>query len=193
MAAILTSTETGHGPGEMSRRLPGADLDKQLEEARTRTVTIGDNDHTSRADDRAHIGTAPGPTFDPHLDGPEQSRAHHAEDLARVHFGPMKTDDPTSLQPDQVLLKISTLYIAGLQRCYQLGLRGDANLSGRVELTFTVSETGKVTDAAATGVTQAVDSCVDAQMATWRFAIPRDKKGQPTDSTMHLVLALQPS
>ena len=38
-----------------------------------------------------------------------------------------------------------------------------------------------------------VDSCIDQQMGRWRFPVPHDKQGAPTDASFSVALALQPS
>ena len=53
MASILTGDDGPHGFGGMNHRQPGADLARQMDDAANRVVTIGDNGHTSRVDDRA--------------------------------------------------------------------------------------------------------------------------------------------
>jgi hypothetical protein len=83
--------------------------------------------------------------------------------------------------------------MAGLQRCYRLGLSDDSRLSGTVKISFTVDDRGKVIDADASGVSKQVDGCVGSFMTTWRFAVPRDKDGDPTDASFTVSLALQPS
>ena len=92
-----------------------------------------------------------------------------------------------------VLDRINTVYMAGLKRCYRLGLAEDANLNGRVAITFTVDERGKVIDEDATGVSSLVDGCISKLMINWRFPIPKDKDGSPTDASFAVSLALQPS
>ncbi len=194
LAAILTGdapSETSRGG--MSSRQPGADLDKQIDDARGKTITIGDGTHTSRTDDRARLGTTPD---SPLVDDPTLTRTepHREEPLkGRIQVGPVKPDDSTSLTPAVVLDRIQTLYMAGLQRCYKDGLKLDHTLSGKVAISFTVDDRGQVIDASAHGVSSGVDSCVQSQMTTWRFPIPKDKDGDKTDASFAVSLALQPS
>ncbi len=193
LAAILTSSETGPtGPAGMSHRQPGADLSQQLDDARTRKITIGDDGHTSRFDDQARLGTDPGPDLETHGPTFTQLPQHRQETThPRFQIGPIHADDPTTLTPDAVLAKIQSLYLPGLQHCYTLGLRGDSTLAGKVAIGFTVSDTGKVIDPEASGVGGGVDTCIQKQMSGWRFAIPR-VHGEAADASFHVSLALQP-
>ena len=50
-----------------------------------------------------------------------------------------------------------------------------------------------MTDPEAVRCRRKLDSCISGQMSTWRFPIPRDKDGQPTDVSFHVALALRPS
>jgi len=195
MASILTGgNETPRGPGSMHDRQPGADLDRQLDDARHHTVVIGNTDHTSRTDDRMRFGTHTG---DPLVDDPTLTRTdptHRIEQTpVRITLTQPKPDQPTTLSPDAVLAKIRDFYMVGLQRCYRRGLADDATLSGKVSITFTVDLHGAVEDPQATGLTDKVDRCISDQMNAWRFAFPKDKDGDPTDVTFHVALALQAS
>jgi len=198
LAAILTSDDTGAtGPAGMSHRQPGADLDKQIQEVRGHRITIGDGAHTSRADDRARLGTGTDrlaiddPTALDHLADRGPETAPHG---GRVTLGPIKTEDTaTTLTPELVISKIGGVYMSGLQRCYRKGLVADAQLSGKLALVFTVDERGRVADPSATGVDPQVSACVAGQMAGWHFPEPRAKDGTSTDVTFHVSLALRPS
>jgi hypothetical protein len=195
LASILTGAdETPRGPGSMHARQPGADLDKQLEDASHHTVTIGNTDHTSRTDDRMHLGTHPEA---PLVDDPTLTRTdptHRTEDRPiRISLTKPKADQPTTLTPDTVLAKIQTSYMTGLQRCYRKGLVGDASLAGRVSISFTVDSHGALKDPDAQGVNAQVDACIAGQMDAWRFPFPRDKDGEPTEVSFHVALALQAS
>jgi len=194
LASILTGdSDSETGRGGMSSRQPGADLDKQIDEARNRTITIGDPSHTSRTDDRARIGTTPDT---PLVDDQTLTRTEHRNEdtlKPRVWLGPIHEDEKTTLTAAVVLERINSLYMAGLQRCYKDGLRLDSTLSGKVAISFTVDDRGHVIDAEASGVSPGVDSCVKRLMGNWRFPIPKDKDGAPTDASFAVGLALQPS
>jgi hypothetical protein len=153
---------------------------------------IGDGTHTSRVDDDAHAAMLPGPTITN-----DQTLTHvdrHDHPLpGRVIPGTVKQEDSTTLTPAAVLERIQSTYLAGLQRCYRLGLAQDATLSGRVSISFTVDARGQVEDADANGLSSQVDSCISDQMTRWRFPVPRSKTGSPTDAAFSVSLALQPS
>lgn len=192
MASILTGgNETPRASGSMHDRQPGGDLDRQLDDARHHTITIGNTDHTSRTDNRTHVGTHTG---NPLVDDPTLTRTQHVDQTpVHITFTQPKPDQTTTLTPDAVLAKIRDFYMSGLQRCYRRGLVDDATLSGKVSITFTVDSHGAVKDPEATGLTDKVDSCISDQMNAWRFAFPKDKNGDPTDVTFHVALALQAS
>ena len=92
-----------------------------------------------------------------------------------------------------VLDVINAEYLPGLQRCYRRGLSLDAQLSGKITISLTVNEQGRVTEPSASGTDPQVDHCVQTLMGVWRFPIPHDKAGEPTDATFHISLALRPS
>lgn len=195
MASILTADD-GHsgsnGFGGMASRTPGADLGTQIADVRERHVEIGGN-RTSRDGDRAAIGTRPRDAIADlgGLQAPADA-PHRDEPKTRIHFAPVPgpTDD-TTLTAALLLDKIQSAYLAGLQRCYQLGLGRDATLQGKIALELTVDEHGRVADPAAAGLSADVDGCIAHQMATWHFPIPRDKSGAPSEATFHISLALQ--
>lgn len=192
IASVLTDDHAGDGFGEMHHRQPGADLSQQIEDARHKRITLG-GDHTSRGDDRAHVVTDP---THPIGDDPTLTRVTppHRDDApdGRIVIGPIHTDDTTTLTPDLVVQKITDVYMAGLGRCYRKGLVGDAMLSGKVALAFTVGASGRVEDPEASGVSPSLDACVRGQMASWRFPIPHTKAGEPTDAAFKISLALRP-
>ncbi len=191
MAAILTGPNVGpNGLTEINPRRPGADLEKQLEDASHHVITIGDNGHTSRPGVGPRIGTD---HHDSSVDDPRYATTHHGPETIgpRINIvGPISTDIKTTLLPQAVLDKINGLYMTGLMRCYDAGLSGDGALAGSVALEFTVAENGHVTDPSASGVTPQVDACIAGEMTRWRFVPPHAKDGSPVEQTMKLKLAL---
>jgi hypothetical protein len=182
MATILTGDDGERGFGAMSPRQPGSDLATQIASARATHATIGDGSHTSRADDRAQIGVGSNAiaTSDPTY----TATAHVEERPTRVQLQPHEAHgDP--FDPN-ILRKIQSVYMAGLQRCYQLALRDDAALAGKVALELTIEANGRVSEPSATGVSAAVDRCIEHQMASWRFQAPRD------EATFQISLVLSP-
>jgi hypothetical protein len=192
LAAILTGGESETGKGGMNGRQSGATLQQQINDAKDSGAEIGDGGRTSRVDDRAHASTDHGNiTDDPTLT--TSPRPTHDEPTGRVIPGPVKQDEKTTLTAAVVLDRINTLYMAGLQRCYRLGLATDSTLSGRVAISFTVDERGQVIDAEAAGVSSGVDGCIEKQMGNWRFPVPKDDDGARTEAGFTVSLALQPS
>ncbi len=194
LAAILTGSSGDEvGKSAMNPRQPGADLDKQLDDARDAHATIGDDSHTSRIDDSAHaidrdtpLGP-PAPTLDRTLG------EHRDAPMPRIVPSDVLSESWTTLTPASVLERIRHVYLSGLQRCYRLGLATDSTLAGRVKISLTVDERGHVEDADAEGVSSDVDRCIAKQMQSWRFPAPKAKDGGATDATFTVSLALQPS
>ena len=194
LASILSSDETAqHGVGGMTAHRPGTGLERELEElqANHREVTIGDDGRgprtTSTQIQRDHelpLDHAEHST----LDAPQELPSHGRVKLEGAH-----SDDKTTLTAQAVLDLINTQYMAGLQRCYRRGLSLDAQLSGTIAISFTVGENGHVTEPDAAGSDAQVDHCIQTLMGVWRFPIPRDHHGAPTDATLHISLALRPS
>ena len=93
---------------------------------------------------------------------------------------------------DAMLCKINSTYMQGMQRCYVKGLAQDGSLQGKVSIVFTVNPWGRVSGTV-TGIAPKVDNCINSQLATWRFAQPRDNKDRPTQATykINLLLARQ--
>lgn len=194
-ASILTGSEIGRtGQTGMGTRTPGADLDKQIDAVGNRQVVVGNDQGGFRTKDREGIGTTDGPNIQNPTEVAQQKPKDGNEPGGRIQIKPLPPEGPgTSLTVAMVLDKIKGPYMAGLQRCYKLGLRDDSKLSGKIDMSFTVTETGKLEDSSARGVSAEVDRCVQDLMGGWRFAIPRDKDGDPTEQPFKLSLALQPS
>lgn len=155
--------------------------------------SIGNGTQTSRTDDEVRPASLPAPTIADDQTLTHVTRDNHERPPGRVIPGTVKPEQTTTLTPAAVLDIIQSTYLAGLQRCYRLGLAQDATLSGRVSISFTVDERGRVTDPDASGLSSQVDSCISDQMTRWRFPVPKDKSGATTDAAFSVSLALQPS
>ena len=110
----------------------------------------------------------------------------------RVQHGPHARDPRvavTSLTPDVVLATIRGRYLSGVERCYARHLKQHGGGEARVMLSFTVDPKGHARDSAARGLAVQVDGCIAAQVARWRFPVPRDPGGSPTEA--HFALGLQ--
>jgi hypothetical protein len=79
------------------------------------------------------------------------------------------------LTPDVALQTIESTYIGGMQRCYRARLKRDSAARGRVVVTFTVDESGKLAYRRARGVGPKLEACVEAAMARWSFPRPAEQ------------------
>ena len=83
--------------------------------------------------------------------------------------------------------------MAGLKRCYKEYLKKDASARGKVTLSLTVNETGRTVKGKATRASPSeVDDCISGLMGSWRFPIPKDKDGEPTEASFAITLQLVP-
>jgi outer membrane biosynthesis protein TonB len=65
---------------------------------------------------------------------------------------------------------------SGIQRCYERVLKQNPNESGKLIITVTIGQAGRVTNVAVkTGIGGGFDSCVKSRVKSWRF--PRPKGG----------------
>jgi hypothetical protein len=198
-AQMLTGNTSGPGGGEeIKKRLPGAELEKQIDEIRenNRNVRVGGNNRTSR-DAGVRRGTGPD---GPIIEGPTQvAQLEKVEREPRARLDPLPPlgpplTNPTTLSAQMVLARIQGSYMAGLKRCYvKHGLSVDPSMVAKVTLTFVIDDTGRSTENTAHGANLHVDSCVLEQMGGWRFPVPKDKEGNPTEKPFKVQLALQPS
>ncbi len=195
LASILTGSDPArNGAGEMHSRQPGSDLGDQIADVGTRKITIGGDRKGFREQPGPRLGTDVGPGVDDPTNVVVQPIKKDTNDGGRITLRPLPTQGPkTTLSVDSVVDRINTVYMPQLQRCYRKGLVGDASLAGKIKLAFTVNERGGLDDIDAVGVSSEVDGCVSAAMEGWKFGIPKDTDGAPTDQGFRLVLALQPS
>ena len=195
-ANMLTTDESGKGARNgMSNRSPGGELGKEIADIRDNNRTIGNDDGGFRTRPREGIGDGTNEQIVNNAPTDiEQQRPRTERDLGgRIELRPQPTPPGGTPIPNLIIEKIRTAYMPGLMRCYKKGLLDNATLGGKVKVAFTVTETGSVTDASASGLTQPVDACIAAQMASWRFPVSKDKDGDPIDLDVALTLALVPS
>ncbi|MFN0251701.1 MAG: AgmX/PglI C-terminal domain-containing protein [Kofleriaceae bacterium] len=195
-ASILTGSETGRtGMGPMKDRNPGADLGQQIDDVGNRPVEVGTTTDRFRSQQDGRIGTDQGPNIDDPTQVAVNAPKNENDPKGRIQVKPLPVpgDEETTLTVKIVLDKINLVYMQGLQRCYKKGLSEDGSLSGKIAMAFTVTERGTLEDQSATGVADKVDNCVTDLMATWRFPIPKDKDGDPTDKSFKLSLQLTPN
>ncbi len=192
---------TGEGPdgtseGDMSKRRPGADLGAQINDVREggQKVAIGGGaGRGSRGDGDPRVGTGSGLKTDgPGGDGIGTGKTVEKGPSGRISVADKQTFDESTLTPDVVLAKIQSAYMAGLKRCYKNYLNKDASARGKVTLSLTVNETGRTTKGGAKGFADEVDTCISAQMTSWRFPVPKDKDGEVTEASFAITLQLVP-
>jgi hypothetical protein len=198
MADLLTGEgKDGTSEGDMSKRRPGADLGQQIADVKEggKTVAVGGGSgRGSRGNGDARVGTGKGPGINGAGDiasaGGGKGEEHAPS--GRISVADKQTFDESTLTPDVVLAKIQSAYMAGLKRCYKDYLKKDASARGKVTLNLTINETGRTVKGAAHGFASEVDECIGGQMASWRFPIPKDKDGDPTEASFAITLQLVP-
>jgi uncharacterized protein YndB with AHSA1/START domain len=201
-AAKFADLLTGEGvngtsEGDMSKRRPGAELGAQINEVREGGQTVkvgGGTGRGSRGDGDVRVGTGHGPD----INGPggtESAGGGKVQEKAptgRISVADKQSFDESTLTPDAVLSKIQSAYMAGLKRCYKEFLKKDASARGKVTLSLTINETGRTVKGAAKGFSGEVDECIGTLMSGWRFPIPKDKEGDPTEASFAITLQLVP-
>ena len=191
---LTTDSETPGGRTGMNARTPGAELDKQINDIRDNNREIGNEESGFRKGPREGIGDGQDPIVDG--DNAKLTQEQHKEekvkriDLRPVKPPPLPPGKKHKLTPEMIVAKIKSDYMQGLMRCYAKGLNDDSTLSGKVAVTFTVLESGKVGDPSAKGLSTKVDACIASQMATWRFPQPRDQDNEPEEMEFGMSLAL---
>ncbi len=198
--ALFSEDEAGGGlAGAMENRKPGSDLGNQLDEVAKSGATTSIGGGTNRGprgngDPRVGTGTGPGVTGP---GGPVSATGPGGKDNEKVPTGRItatdkKTFDDSTLTPDAVQRKILGAYLAGLKRCHKELLKTDPTARGKVKLAFTVNESGRTVSPKASGFADSLDSCIESQMGNWRFDIPKDSDGEPTDASFEISLQLVP-
>lgn len=186
---FASSTGPVGGDGEIARRAPGRDLDKQVGElvAANAQVSIG-RPTTDRGpgDGQPRIGTI-GPIVDPvPTDLPPAEVAPKKEKLPKPPTFPPPPPPPPGFDVAHVMKKIRETYSIGMQRCHGKALLEQPGLTGKVALTFTLTEKGKVEDGAATGLDGGLESCIEGLMTRWSFAPVLDEDGDPAELDLEL-------
>jgi hypothetical protein len=87
-----------------------------------------------------------------------------------------------------VLVKVTGVYMAGLQRCYRKSLALDPSVSGKIDLEFKVAADGHVSSNLHG---DGIERCLNTLMSTWRFGVALDDGGMPADKSFKLALVLQ--
>lgn len=87
------------------------------------------------------------------------------------------------LTVDEVLQKINSIYMPGIQRCYRKSLIADPTLSGKVTLAFQVDDSGRVLMDSGS---EKFDQCLARAVVGWRFTAPASE----TESHYRIGLVL---
>lgn len=198
MANLMTGEgKDGTSEGDMSARRPGGDLKGEIDAIKegNKSVAVGGGaNRGSRDGGGPRVGTGAGTQIDGPT-GPESAGGGKVAEKGpqgRINVANKAGGDDSSLTPAVVLNKILTAYMAGLKRCYKQYLNKEATARGAVALSFTVNETGRLVNGNAKGFASEVDVCIQSQMATWRFPIPKDKDNEATDANFSITLQLVP-
>ncbi len=199
---IQRRVKTVFGSGESDRgRLGGTggksakeDLGKvagDIKASGDRVAGVGTGPRGPRGDGKRRIGTTGGPKVTgpggTTSSGPKKERVPRS----RVKLGGARSDDATSLSPDQVLRKIRSVYMRGLQSCHKQVLKTDPTAGGRIRLSFTVLSSGRVSRVSVSGFNTTVDKCVRKRAGSWRFPKPKED-GDAVDASFSITLSLQP-
>ena len=96
---------------------------------------------------------------------PEQTRAARGDTIAAV----------SSAEYEKVVGRVRASYLARLQRCFGVGPQ---KASGKLQLAFTVAQSGQVSDARVTGLDAGTNACVRKRVLRWSFASDRESSGE---------------
>ena len=183
--------------GGASDRGPEGDLGEAMASLRQSGAQVAIGSGSGRAirgGSRVDLGTGQGPG----VAGPGETTVATATKTrervpsGRIKVGGSSTIDDTTLTPNAVLRKLQNVYMNGLKRCQKDLLKRDPNAGGTVNLRFTVGETGRVVRVKVRGFDPGVDRCIEQRAQSWRFGVPKDEDGDPTEASFQISLALQP-
>jgi len=102
-------------------------------------------------------------------------------------IGEGRAFEATSLTLDMVKAKIASVYMAGLKRCYKETLKRDPKAHGNVALKLEVNTSGRVVSPTAVGFDDEMASCIQQQMGSWRFAVPKEDD-EATEASFQLAI-----
>jgi hypothetical protein len=196
-AAALAQDDTGVDgvDGKMGKSAPGADLAIEIREARKSGQKVeigGGSERELRGDSDPREGTV---TKQPpaNVEGPKTGpKKIEQGPESRIEIGKPKPLDSTTLSPETVMARILKVYTVGLQRCYSRLLAEQPGARGKVGLGLTVNEAGRVTEASAKTEYGQLSTCIEGQMTSWTFPVPKDEDHEATSAAFAVSLALQP-
>lgn len=99
--------------------------------------------------------------------------------------------DESSLTGDVAASEVRDRFQARLVACFRRGLAAGAAPTAAIALSLTVGETGAVTSPRATPSGELGD-CVMASARVWRFDVPRDADGEPTETSLRFSITFTP-
>ena len=173
----------------------GADLDKGMSELKrsgTAVAAFGAGDRQSRGPASGEIGDD---QSGGKITGPEGGGTTGPKEeqkiTSRASISGIDDESFGTLDPDLVARKIRTRYRSGLQKCHERLLKINPKAGGRVQLSFTVGPTGRVTRAQARGFDPSLDKCIEQQRRRWRFGTPKDEDGKPTQARFSMPVLLK--
>jgi len=121
---------------------------------------------------------------------PAQPRPPVAEPAEPVAAPPAARESP--LSPESVNAKIATDYMPDIRRCYKELLKVQADAKGKVKLSFTIDEAGRIVNGKALAFSTQIEQCVTGLMPSWQFPIPKDGSGSASREDFELTLSLVP-
>ncbi len=190
LAALAGSGDSGGDlSADMARARPGSDLGAQLDQVRESGAAVSVGSHGTRGDGEARTGLGSGPRIG---DGPATVGDEARGPRGRISVSGKQALDDTDLPVDKVLSMVLSRYLGGLKRCYSNVLKADPTVRGKVELSFTVNEAGRVTARRAKAPTAELGTCVERLMSSWRFPAPKDDDGEPTEASFVVFLQVIP-
>ena len=89
--------------------------------------------------------------------------------------GEEETGDGTGTLPPEVIQRIVRQHLSAIRYCYERELAETPDLAGKIVLSWTIAEDGSVLHAGVASTTmnsQAVESCMTAQVRRWKFPSP---------------------
>lgn len=178
VSANLDDTLAGGFRNDMDQR---GDLEAEIAKAEESGVAIRAGGAGTRGSAK---GPAVGTSLGPKIDTPS----------ARVVIATASLSEPSALSAGEVTAKIKRQYIPGLKRCHERRLRLEPTATATVRLSFTIHDRG-ITRGMSTVITPPDDTlgaCLRSVVGSWRFSIPRDAAGDPTDVEVTIELTLSP-
>jgi outer membrane biosynthesis protein TonB len=186
MANMLTGGPGSDANHELPKRTVGADLNKQIDAARTKQVSIGETTNGTRDNGVLRPGTGHEPVINP--DNNQTTSINKANEMPGGRVIPKVLPTPGGDDiPIDIASRITNVYRTGLVRCYRSYMAGAGEAQGRVTLKLSLTASGRVASAAADGFADELDSCIEGQMAQWHFKVPADYDGGDAVVSLQLL------